>query len=387
MKNIVGQTPRGKDFFPRNKIIKKIYRRLDAGSHIFIAAPRRVGKTAIMRFLEEHPQENYLFIYVITESVNDIEEFYQVLLEKILKSKAIGRLVKTKDNIKNLIKDISAKINLFGVSIEIDGQEEKSSFQTQFEQLLTRLEMADERIIIMIDEFPQTVENINKKHGNMLAEKFLRQNREHRQNAVHNIRFLYTGSIGLPMVVQKITSTSVINDLNVVEVPPLNREKAHEMLKILLQTQDVLIETTAIEYALDKIEWFIPFHIQLMAQELIDVFEDTEQKLTHSTVDKAYKQLFNHRNNIYFNHYHSRLEDAFQAAEYDFVIAVLCEIAKQAILSDRKILNIAKRYQITESYSNIIKSLIFDGYINEQKKGYAFNSHILKTWWVKNVKC
>lgn len=55
MKNIVGQTPRGADFFPRDAIINRIYRRLDAGSHIFLAAPRRVGKTSIMRFLGRKP--------------------------------------------------------------------------------------------------------------------------------------------------------------------------------------------------------------------------------------------------------------------------------------------------------------------------------------------
>jgi len=51
MRNIVGPTPRGENFFPRDKIIKRIYRRLDSGSNIFMAAPRRVGKTAIMRYL------------------------------------------------------------------------------------------------------------------------------------------------------------------------------------------------------------------------------------------------------------------------------------------------------------------------------------------------
>lgn len=40
MKNIVGQTPRGQDFFPRDAIINRIYRRLDGGAHIFLAAPR-----------------------------------------------------------------------------------------------------------------------------------------------------------------------------------------------------------------------------------------------------------------------------------------------------------------------------------------------------------
>ena len=57
MKNIVGQTPRGDDFFKRDNIVKKIYRRLEAGNHLFLSAPRRAGKTSIMRYLEDYPQE------------------------------------------------------------------------------------------------------------------------------------------------------------------------------------------------------------------------------------------------------------------------------------------------------------------------------------------
>lgn len=76
MRNIVGQVPRGKDFFPRNDVVDLLYRRLDAGSNVFVAAPRRVGKTAVMRHLEDRPRENYEFIYMITESVADAGAFY-----------------------------------------------------------------------------------------------------------------------------------------------------------------------------------------------------------------------------------------------------------------------------------------------------------------------
>jgi uncharacterized protein len=57
MKNIVGQTPRGKDFFPRATIINKIYRRLDSGDNLYLSAARRSGKTSIMKALEDSPKE------------------------------------------------------------------------------------------------------------------------------------------------------------------------------------------------------------------------------------------------------------------------------------------------------------------------------------------
>ena len=90
MKNIVGQTPRGKDFYPRTKVIRKIYRRLDSGSHIFMSAPRRAGKTSIMRFLEDEPKKGYVFLYVSVEDIESSEEYFKLLSEELLDSEAVG---------------------------------------------------------------------------------------------------------------------------------------------------------------------------------------------------------------------------------------------------------------------------------------------------------
>ena len=101
MKNIVGQTPRGKDFYPRTKVIRKIYRRLDSGSHIFMSAPRRAGKTSIMRFLEDEPKKGYVFLYVSVEDIESSEEYFKLLSEELLSSEAVGKMVKASEKVYN----------------------------------------------------------------------------------------------------------------------------------------------------------------------------------------------------------------------------------------------------------------------------------------------
>jgi uncharacterized protein len=64
MKNIVGQTPRGADFYPREAIVNRIYRRLDSGNHLYLSAPRRSGKTSIMLAMEDNPRAGYIFTYL-----------------------------------------------------------------------------------------------------------------------------------------------------------------------------------------------------------------------------------------------------------------------------------------------------------------------------------
>ena len=102
MRNIVGQTPRGKDFFPREQIIKKIYRRLDAGNHVYISAPRRSGKTAIMRYLEDNPRAGYVFLYISVEDIDDTEKYFELLSEELLESSAVSQLIKASEKAQSL---------------------------------------------------------------------------------------------------------------------------------------------------------------------------------------------------------------------------------------------------------------------------------------------
>lgn len=387
MKNIVGQTPRGNDFFPRTRIINLIYRRLDAGSHIFMAAPRRVGKTSIMRFLEDNPREGYHFAYIITEAAHSSEAFYQKFLEEILKSKAIGKLAKSKESVAKLMKGIFERIEKIKLSwLEIDIQKkEKETFQSSFEKLIAEYADADEKLIIMIDEFPQTIENIKSAIGTKEAEQFLRLNREQRQQANPNIRFVYTGSIGLPAVVKKLTSTSVINDLNVIDIPPLSPDEAKDLIVRLFKSYNVEYNAEIIDYLLSSIKWLIPFHIQLAVQELIDVFETTNTPLSIGDVDKAFTQLLNVRNDIYFEHYYLRLKDAFPEKQCEFALALLDKISDENTLTADNLINLANKCAVANEQEAVVEALIYDGYIHFDTfaKAYRFNSYLLQKWWNK----
>ncbi len=391
MKNVVGQTPRGEDFFPRENIINKIYRRLDAGSHVFLAAPRRVGKTSIMRFMEDHPRPGFHFVYIITESAHDSEAFYQKLLEELLKSTALTNLAKQKEKVSGLVKSIIERVEKIKISvIEVNLQrKEAETYQAAFEKFIAEYGDGENMLVIMVDEFPQTVENIKIKHGNATAQTFLRLNREQRQQADKNVRFIYTGSIGLPAVVKKLTSTSVINDLNVIEIPPLTNEEAEELICRLLGHYQVQYKPEMVAYLLDKIKWLIPFHIQLAVQELIDVFETTNQPLDETSVEKAFAQLLNVRNDIYFEHYFSRLKDVFVKPQLGFVIQLLDILAEKGTLSKEAVNELAVQYQVSDDLEAMLDALMYDGYFHFDNSinAYRFNSYLLQSWWdKKNLK-
>ena len=381
MKNIVGQTPRGKDFYPRTKVIRKIYRRLDSGSHIFMSAPRRAGKTSIMRFLEDQPKKGYVFLYVSVEDIESSEEYFKLLSEELLSSEAVSKMVKASEKVYNIFEQFADHIKKVKVwNIELESQDrEPPKYSDEFEKLMRTLDTSDFTIVILVDEFPIALERIINEHGEKDAVEFLHANRSIRQRAKRGIQFIYTGSIGLPNITRKLNATATINDLNIIEVPPLNDREAMDFAKQLLSNYKVTFVRGTIKHMLDRLSWLIPFFIQLVVQMLIDEFETNYKPITKQVVDEVLERASNHRNNIYFENYYSRLDKSLTSNESKLAKQILLRIAEE----DRVALN---AFDGMVDASRVLEILEFDGYINSNQDAYVFNSPILQLWWKKYAK-
>jgi len=380
MKNVVGQTPRGTDFFPRDAVINKIYRRLDAGNHIFMSAPRRAGKTAIMRFMEDNPRKGFAFIYISVEDVNDMEEYFEILSEEIVESIAVSKLVRASKSAKSIFSrfaDRIKKVKVMNIELETTTKE-VPLFSQEFEGLMKNLDTSDFKIVLLIDEFPIALERIEKDLGVKEATEFLHVNRTIRQRAKRGIQFVYTGSIGLPNIARKLNATATINDLSVIEVPALNPVQAKEFATKLLKSYKVKIKVEVINYMLDRLKWLMPFFIQLIVQMIIDEYELEEKLVTKKLVDLVIEKASNHRNNIYFENYYSRLSKSLAKEEAKLAKKILSDIAKKDTLP-------LSSFKENEEALALLDILEFDGYINSQNDTYTFNSPILQLWWRKHA--
>jgi hypothetical protein len=238
----------------------------------------------------------------------------------------------------------------------------------------------------MLDEFSQTIENIIKYESVEQAEKLLEIHRSLRQNhqISNNTVFIYAGSIGLESVVANIQSSKKINDLVNVDIPPLEYEDAKLFVKHLCVSNNMDIKKVDIEYMLDKIEWLIPFNIQLVAQELKRLYR-RNPAINSEVVDNAIENVLKHKKD--FIHWEERLK-SFNKIEYSFSIEVLNIISNKNTIESKEIFNLADKHRMDDTtVRNIIRALKYDGYINNKKDAriYHFNSPILKTWWYRNV--
>lgn len=386
MKNCVGQAVRGNDFWDRNSEISIIWNKIDSGSHILLAAPRRVGKTSIMFNLLDNPKDDYIVMYIDTESADNENEFWQKLFNALQEEEFVNKLKSYSNTFFEKIKNIRIdKISTSGVTF---GDGETLDYSEAFEKMIKDLDTS-KKLIIMIDEFAQTVENIIKYEDTSSAIKFIKRHRELRQNQKisSKVSFIYAGSIGLESVVSKLNGMKHINDLNSIKVNPLSFIESKQFISVLASNLELNLDDTVINEFLKRVEWYIPFYIQLIIQEIKTItIENNIYEVTVEILDKAINNALNHRN--HFEHWRSKLKEALGINEFKFTKEILNHISENNTMESLDIINIGVRYDLDDDeVKEIIHSLIHDGYINnnDNPKEYRFNSPILKMWWYKNV--
>ncbi len=384
MKITAGHPARGEKFYQRDNIITKVWELITTGHNILITAPRRVGKTSIMFYLLDNPKKGHEAVFLNTESVNDTNEFFKRLANALLKTDSVNTSIK----LKNLLSEKFPAIKKIGTSgIEFGAKQELDYFEI-VKSILNSANPEGNTILILLDEFPQTLENIILDCGEKEGRRFLQLNRELRQNneAPEKTRFIYTGSIGLESVVHRINETKAINDLARLPVPPLKNKEANTLLSLLLRSSDIKMKDEIVAYMLERIKWLIPFYIQLMAQGIRDLVADEGiGEIDNKTIDKVIDNMLYQRN--HFDHWHSRLRIAFKGDEYSLAKDILNKISETEPLHSNEIVDSAVKYNLMERYQDIVGSLVYDGYINnsEDKGKYRFNSPILRLWWRQNV--
>ncbi|MDP8220483.1 MAG: PCP reductase family protein, partial [Candidatus Stygibacter frigidus] len=332
-------------------------------------------------YLKDNPKENFYFLFLDTESVNNENEFYKKLLSKLLTSE----FVRTADKVFSVIKNTVPGIKKIGTDgVEFDNARDVNYFN-EFVRVINLI-VNEKKLVFLIDEFSQTVENIKKDEGASKAVHFLQTNREIRQTLSNKVQFIYSGSIGLEYIVKGLQAMSSINDIMPIKIKSLNNVEARKLITELSVNLNFTLSEDVIVYILEKVNWLIPFFIQLTIQA-IKYFarENGISEITVTTIDEVLDELIDQRN--YFDHWHTRLKNLLSTEEYNFAKELLNFVSVKSSIDSNEIYDLAAKHQLEDKYKDVVGSLKYDGYINnhEDVKIYQFNSPILKMWWWKYV--
>lgn len=377
-KIIIGSPATGTYYFDRPAIIEEIWEELAKGNYILIAAPRRVGKTSIMKHMVENPRPYFKPIFENIQSIKSEDEFYKTIYKLILDR--LGSVDKAKKWLGKYLKSKSiTEVDIKG-SFKIEHT--KINFLNELNNLIPELADHDETIVLLIDELPEVLHQLYANEKTDEAVSILKNLRRWRQDDQFKyLKFVLSGSIGIHYVVQNIEGRNAdLNDLKNVRYEAMDLSETQQYIKWATNQATVRYSTELIEYLFNKISYSVPFFLNLILDEIDKrARRKRNPNIFSEDIDKAFDHII--KNNDFFRDWKLRLSGYLPEADYKFCNEVLAHIAHEEKITIQVIYDKARKHKREDNYMELISDLEKDGYIMQTDKCYQFVSPFLKFFW------
>jgi hypothetical protein len=404
MENITGNPVTNEDYLDTRLFLIEDLRDLLKKCSVIIEAPRRFGKTSVIKELirqesgadEEHREFNILFLEL--EGEEKINDFCLKLFKELLnlyrirkKIEAVGHFFGDAWNV------LASRLMRFGISeIEIEIREktreyEFSTWKEKIGTMITGLNTFQKKTIIVFDEFPDMLMNF-KKQGKgptdfrEVVDSLTGWLRSLRQTQDKNCKyqFVFCGSINLRKTLEGIGIGKRINDLETFVIPPMEKDEARGLIEALTKEYGMEIDQGGIRFMVSKITNGSPYYGQILFKAFREAREETFDSKKVRTIYEAMLRGGNHD----LNHFHSRLEDYLSPLERECSRIILRQLCYDA--THEKTLYDLYLYERCdyEVFQSIVNRLIYEGYImrdTDDNGNLRFVSPLLKDWWAYKV--
>jgi AAA+ ATPase superfamily predicted ATPase len=153
-----GQVVRGDNFWDRPYLIADILDVVESAGHVLLVAPRRVGKTSLMYRIMDTMGDEYIVVYVNTEAEHNAEAFWKKLFDALMDEEFVATIRARARNF--WAKITSIRLDEAGMDGIKFGDSKTIDYAKAFEELLRSYD-GDKKLIIMMDEFSQTIYRFN----------------------------------------------------------------------------------------------------------------------------------------------------------------------------------------------------------------------------------
>ncbi|MEE8113269.1 MAG: hypothetical protein V3T23_02830 [Nitrososphaerales archaeon] len=292
---------------------------------LVLSAERRIGKTHISFKMRDNCRPEFVPFYQDLEGIHTVESFISSIYRTV--NDTLSRSSKLKSRLATWSALLPERIG--DIELPTTRPSWQSLLGTVFEDLAS---ISDgKKVLMMWDEFPLMIYNIASREGEVVAIELLDQLRSLRQAHPQKIRLLFTGSIGLHIVLRSLrragNANDPINDMYAEAVPPMEKGETQQLASELLRGTNVDVDSIPrlAEAIASEVGGF-PYYIhhvvdqlhQLRRQIKIDDVVQVIDTLIDSPQDPAN-----------FHYYVSRLRTYYDESEKALAFSILDSIAGQ----------------------------------------------------------
>ena len=373
-----------KDVIGRDDEIARYWRVLERQG-LVISAERRIGKTHIVWKMRDECRPGYLPFYQDLEAVHTTAELTRSIYQTVRQSlSALPALKAQFAKWSALLPD-----RIAGVDLPTGDSTRQVLLDGAFDDLTG---IADDKVILMLwDEFPLMLHNIQRREGADSATQLLDRLRALRLRHADRLRFLFTGSIGLHLVLRSLrkagNTNDPVNDMLSRTVPPLSGADASALAAALLrETRAVREQVPALADRIASEVGGFPYYVHHIVDQLSQLRHPPTPEDVSSAIDSL---VYDAQDPANFNHYINRLSSYYTDEERSLALLGLDTMAAQpSHVPTPELINLCRHKAPSledERLREVLTVLAQDHYIDIKKSAsgaaYDFRWHLVKRWW------
>ena len=372
------------DVMGRDNEIARYWRVLERQG-LIISAERRIGKTHIVLKMRDECRSGYLAFYQDLEAVHSLADLIRSIYSTVQQS------LSTLPGLKAHFAKWSALLpgKIAGVDLPTGDSTWQVLLSEAFDDLIS---IADDRRILMLwDEFPLMLHNLQRREGPDAAIQLLDYLRALRLARADRLRFLFTGSIGLHLVLRSLrkagNTNDPVNDMLSLTVPPLADQDTCNLAAALLEnTCAAPAQIPGLASRIASEVGGFPYYVHHIVDQIEQLRRPATLEDVSSSVDNLVYAAHDPAN---LNYYLTRLSSYYDDDERSLALVVLDTMAGLSSPTPvPELLNLCKHRDPSladEQLREVLTVLAEDHYIERRKcvggAAYEFRWQLVKKWW------
>jgi uncharacterized protein len=390
LKRATGNWVVGERFWDRETELELFQERIDEGAHILLVAPRRIGKTSLLKEAGRRLGERYLCLYVDLQKAQTAADAVVELSLAAHVHKSVWD--KAQDIFRNVLQGTES-IKISELAITLRSGLTAGDWPAKGDRLFDILASQEKSVVLFLDELPILLNRLLKGADYTItadrrkaADEFLSWIRSNAVRHQGKVRIVIAGSIGLEPVARQAGLSATLNMMTPFHLEAWSRDVASGCLRALAREYKVKFADDAIAEMTERLGLCIPHHVQMFFDFVYQACRHAQNNLvSKELVGEVYQRsMLGTRGHMELSHMEERLRMVLGPKLDLLALDLLTEAAVTGQLTSEVATALAKEQFNAEwepSLREVLSICEHDGYLHNRGGAYVFSSRLLQDWW------
>ena len=386
----------GDQFWDREREIERFTELIEEGAHILLVAPRRIGKTSLMREAARRINGRYICLQVDLQKSQSPAD---ALVELSVTTRPYKKIwERTFDIFRNVVCQVMGTIESLKIddlTLTLRNGLTSGDWSAKGDRLLSILADSDKPVVIFFDEIAILVNRMLKGSDYKITPERIREVDGFmswlRENSIRHkgkLRIVLTGSIGIGPVLHQAGLSATLNTFSPFDLPPWDSETATGCLRALANQYGMRFQEGADERIVELLGSCIPHHVETFFNAVyMNCKLSRSEVVTRDLVQEVYHtRMLGASGHAELSHLEERLKMVLGPEAYPLALELLTEAAVVGRLTIDAAVYLSEQYTFENLTSKDDLKQIFgifehDGYLQKVGTEFIFVSHLLRDWW------